>query len=477
VSSENLDTSFELALLAGVGVRGQSDLSEIRRTITPGALHDARARALLEAYSELSDAGLPLDPVSLAATLERNGKIGLLGGLRGINELRQRDQGEAARAGLIERITQHARVGGIQVKLAELARTGLTPEAKDNPARYFAAVSQVSDQAREHVRTSSFTANKSAEIAFKSFIAKKDKAPSVSTGIVYLDMLLNGGWRPKRVAILGARPGVGKTAFAITSMITGAKQRHPQLMFSREMPVEDIVGRAVCQMADVDVEIWEQGPNRATGVDVHRLTRALGAYASLPIEINTEDDELGGILAQIRIWLDTTVARLRENDPHLIPVVWIDYLQECKVAGKHANRDTMLGAFMSGLKDFARAYGVAINVVAACNRDSAKENRPPRSSDLRECGQAEYHASVILLFHRDHGADPDEPEDAGTVVHADGLGLLDKNRQGRPGLVRLTWTGNRGLWHERVSGVPMRSANPPKKEKAPKVPKSAAVSE
>ncbi len=122
-----------------------------------------------------------------------------------------------------------------------------------------------------------------------------------------------------------------------------------------------------------------------------------------------------------------------------MPVVWIDYLQLATLAGKFNSRDEQIGEMGRMQKEFAKNEDCALVAVAALNRGNVKEKRLPTLADLRECGALEFHANTIILPHRDSGA-PTEDQ-PGRVVEQEALLILDKNREGQVGRVKLTWKG------------------------------------
>lgn len=457
MSAETLTTQVELALVGGVLVRGKPELAWLRSNVHQVEWGDARARAVIDAACEVADAGADLVAVNIAAALERHGKIGLVGGLGGLDALRGRDR-PGERDALAKRVSDHARVRAMAEASLALGRTGHSPATLENPEAYFAEVSALAERARSGIRRGSVTARQAATQTCEAFVSWGKNLPVSPTRIPMLNKYLNGGYRPGKMTFHAARPGVGKTQFGVENMLYAAQRGHPQLVFSSEMPVIDLTGRFICLLADIDSRRWLKGPKEFAEREYRSILTAFDTFAKLPIEQDLSTIECGAMLASADVWLDTVVAPLRAENPGLVPSVWVDYIQGgFFLAGKFGSRTEMLGEFGSKLAGFTKARGVAMNVVAAINKDNVKAGRLPTDADLRECDALAFHANAIVLFHRDQpepaaeSKDDGEGQQAAVKVEDDGLIIVAKNREGPKGVIKATFLGSRGRWVERVS--------------------------
>jgi len=450
---EQLTAEAERALAGGVLARGTSELALVRAEVAPEDMGDARARAVVQAACAVMDGGADVTPVAVLAAMEAQGTVGLAGGLAGLDAMRGLDR-PGEREGLLARVQGHARVRRTAVLASKLAVLGKTPEAIAEPDRYLAAVASVADRAREKVRRSSVG---SREAVLRTFSAWKDRGKGGSnaapTGVRGLDDLLTGGLHAKKMLVIGGRPAEGKTALAIQSMYHAARLGHPQLLFSIELPLEDVVGRGVCQSADYGSQRWARGasdPGLVKG-DMERIVSTCSDISLLPVEIDEDERELGAMLAKARVWLETVARPIVEAaGGKKTPVVTIDYLQRMFAQGKFQNRDAMLANITDRLATFAKREACAIKLVAALNRNNSKERRSPTMADLRECGSVEYDANAIVLIHQ--LADPasrEEEEREGRLVESDALLIADKNRDGPKGAVRALWNGPTGKFKDR----------------------------
>ena len=438
---------------------GARELAHVRAEVMSEEIGDAVARATFDAACKAADDGADVSPVTVAARLESMGALDLVGGLAGLDALAALAR-PGEREAVLERVKNHARVRLAATRAGKLAALGQTTEALENPDRYLASVAIVADRSRSQLRRGSVS---SQEAAIESFNAWKSIGPSPNAAplcIPPLDEILDCGLQPKRVYVIAARPGVGKSAAAVGGMYGAAALGHPSLMFSREMPVADIVGRGVVHRTGIDSARYKKGPRHMINSEGAKIATAHGDIARLPVEIDVAERDVGAMLARAMIWLETiarplVLARAEHEDEDirkagLVPVIWIDYLQRCDLAGKFGSREEKISAMSDMLATFARDQNCALAVLCQINRTSAKENRPPRSDDLRESGAIEQDANVVILLHRDSGAKVEDDPTAGVIVEQDAIAIVDKNRHGATGVARLTWNGPIGRYLPRV---------------------------
>jgi replicative DNA helicase len=251
--------------------------------------------------------------------------------------------------------------------------------------------------------------------------------PGIATGFADLDRLLMEGLKPKELVIVGARPSVGKSAFAL-NLALKAVETDVCIIFSLEMPRTQLVKRAVSclggihnfKMAfpkrDFDEEDWK---NYSAAVGV--LSKANLRILDQPgIKIN-------------EIW--SKVRKLkREFGEEKKFLVIIDYLQLIQGDPKHkGNRYNEISEVSRMLKEMARQLDVAVVALSQLSRSlEGRQNKQPLLSDLRESGQIEQDADIILFLHRcDYYPDhtPAEKDKMDIIVA--------KHRHGALGTVKL----------------------------------------
>lgn len=249
----------------------------------------------------------------------------------------------------------------------------------------------------------------------------------IPSGISALDTITTGLNRSDMV-IVGARPGMGKTSFALNIARNVAFQKKTVAIFSLEMSREQIVQRLLSTEAKVSVKKLRTG-NLSTD-EWARLAAAASSLYELPVFI----DDTTNITAQ------EMKSRLRRLDK--LDFVVIDYLQLMESAKRTDNRVQEVTEITRNLKIMAKELNVPLMVCAQLARSTEKmrANHRPALSDLRESGSIEQDADQVLFLYRDEyykneKEDPTEAEVGTSEV------IVAKNRHGELGTVKLAFQG------------------------------------
>lgn len=252
------------------------------------------------------------------------------------------------------------------------------------------------------------------------------KVTGIRTGFTGLDAA-TAGLQNSDLIILAARPGVGKTSFALNIAQNAAiREKVPVAIFSLEMSKEQLVNRVISSEALV-----ESGKLRIGDIDAGDMTKiahSLKDIITAPIYI---DDTPGITVAEIR----AKCRRLKMEKG--LGLVVIDYLQLMQGSGKRGESRTQEVSEMSrSLKIMAKELNVPVITLSQLNRSSEKLSRRPLLSDLRESGSIEQDADIVIMLCRQSGEDENE-ETAGNIVEC----ILAKNRAGECGIINLAWRG------------------------------------
>jgi replicative DNA helicase len=231
-----------------------------------------------------------------------------------------------------------------------------------------------------------------------------------------------GGLRPAQLVVVGARPGLGKTSFAMDVMRAVSSAGKASLFVSLEMGLDQIGDRAVCTSLGMESSVY-RGPGR---LDRDRVDRMLAEMEGLPILI-----EETPALSPSQI---AAVARraARRGD---LGVVVVDYLQ---IVGSDDRRDSeydRVGKAATALKVLSKQIKAPVVALSQLNRQvEEREDKRPRLSDLRATGQIEQDADVVAFLFREGYYDPKADQRPAELIVA-------KNREGATGLVNLRWNG------------------------------------
>lgn len=267
---------------------------------------------------------------------------------------------------------------------------------------------------------------------------QKDYIP---TGFHDLDEKLDGGMRPGEVIVIAARPGMGKTALTLAILEHVAlNEGHPVALMSMEMGEEQVTRRRISSAGRIPLHKLKR-PERLSDVDWSSMTEAVEKLRNVVYHVS---DKGGLSLNQIR-------ARARGlKRKKGLRVLAIDYLGLMETDAKE-NRAAALGRISRGIKALAKELGITILLLSQLNRGIENRiNRRPMLSDLRESGDIEQDADIILFVHREIVANPELPE---AWKHYGEL-IMGKHRDGEAGstipvgydgpMVRFyNWTGDK----------------------------------
>ena len=273
--------------------------------------------------------------------------------------------------------------------------------------------------------------------ALMQFVDAIDNAKTgrVYTGLAALDRL-TGGLRGGKMVVLGARPGVGKTALALQMAVHAARHTGPVLLVSLEMDAAEIVSRMVAAESGVDLQALEAG--ELTDEQARRASACYPAISALPIRMaqNTCTP------MQVR-----REAMAMQNSCGLSMVV-IDYLQLMRSDEKMKSRYEEVTAISREIKLLAMDLHVPILALSQFNRQSeggyGKKKSMPTMAEAKDSGAIEQDANLFLVQYA-----PEEPAEEGPdwqayhMCKANGwewqVLKVEKNRQGRTGAIPMAF--------------------------------------
>jgi len=207
---------------------------------------------------------------------------------------------------------------------------------------------------------------------------------------------ITAGLHGAEMTIVAARPGMGKTSLALNWATNVAASGGGAIVFSLEMPREQLVNRMMCSEARVDSAKVRTGMLAPT--DWSKLTNASQKLHTLPIWI---DDQAGITLGELRSKVRRTIAQAQAKGQRMAMVV-VDYLQLMGVTPGIDNREQQISALSRGLKQLALELRLPFVVLAQLNRQTeAGKDKRPQLSNLRESGAIEQDADNVCFIYRD----------------------------------------------------------------------------
>ncbi|MBR4540222.1 MAG: replicative DNA helicase [Clostridia bacterium] len=267
----------------------------------------------------------------------------------------------------------------------------------------------------------------------------KGGVSGVPTGFYALDNLLTG-LHGGELVLVGARPSMGKTSFAINMATNAVRKGKKVAVFSLEMPREQIAMRILCGDARVNMQLVRKGLLRDE--DWMKLARVLAPLAASEMYI---DDTSGLTPGQLR----SRCRRLMMD--HGLDMIIVDYLQLMGSDSKAESRQVEVSEISRSLKAIAQELKVPLVACAQLSRANEKRGGSglrPMLSDLRDSGSIEQDADVVMFLHREayyKRNDPDaQPDNIAEVIVA-------KQRNGPLGTVKLAFLGEYTLFDNLAS--------------------------
>ena len=266
----------------------------------------------------------------------------------------------------------------------------------------------------------------------------RDKYAGIPTGFTYLDTVLTGMGRSDLI-ILAARPGMGKTSFALNIATNVAKkQKIPVAIFSLEMTKDQLTSRILSAEAGIDSQAFRTGKLKEEDWD--DLARASEMLHDAPIYM---DDTSGITIPEVK----AKIRRINQDPSRPdIGLVIIDYLQLMTSGRRTENRVQEISDITRNLKIMAKELNVPVIALSQLSRSAEKatgrSDHRPQLSDLRDSGSIEQDADVVLFLYRQ--AYYNSHQDGAEEQQADERTaecIVAKNRHGETSTVQLGWDG------------------------------------
>jgi replicative DNA helicase len=244
----------------------------------------------------------------------------------------------------------------------------------------------------------------------------------LATGFIDFDRI-TGGLHKSDLLILAARPGVGKSSFAMTIAFNIAmQQRAPVGVFALEMGRDQLLQRLLATHTGIDSQKLRTG--RITTSELQLLMDGMGQLSSAPIYI---DDTPGVTVNELR----SKTRRLQAE--HGLEVLIIDYLQLMSGSGKrNDNRVQEVSEISRSLKALARELNIPVIALSQLSRAvEGRTSHVPVLADLRESGSIEQDADMVMFIYREEMYDKDTDKKGIAEIH------IAKHRNGPLGTVSL----------------------------------------
>ena len=430
------DSEAEKAVLGAVFLDPEAiiDASDV---LQPDDFYEHANRIVFQAMLNISDREEVIDPVTLQDELKKNNQVDDIGGIAYVTELSMATptaahvtyyakivKRKAILRNLIstsQRIIQNAIEGSDDVTdILDDAESQIMGVSQDNASGGFKSIHDVLNTAMEEINSIPDDGN---------------MVTGLPSGFSELDKMTTG-FHDDELIILAARPGVGKTAFALNvAQFVGLKTDKTVAMFSLEMGAEQLVQRMLASEGLIDSQHLRTG--QLTDEEWRKLVVAAGSLDNTSIYI---DDTPGIKMSEIR-----AKARRLAKEKGNLGLIVIDYLQLIE-GPRSESRQQEVSAISRQLKKLAKELHIPVIALSQLSRSvEQRQDKRPVLSDIRESGSIEQDADIVAFLYRDdYYRDERDEDDEGEVEAEEDNGevevIIEKNRSGTRGTVKLMFS-------------------------------------
>ncbi|WP_315853279.1 replicative DNA helicase [Alteromonas oceanisediminis] len=374
----------------------------------------------------------PIDLITVSEQLERNDLLEEAGGFAYLAELAKNTPSAANVVAYAQIIKERAITRELIGVAHNIAEVGFNPEGRNSAELLDLAESQVFEIAEK--RTGENEGPRDIEKVLgktidrlEALVKSGKEVTGVTTGFTDLDKKTSG-LQPSDLIIVAARPSMGKTTFAMNLCENAMmSEEKPVLVFSLEMPAEQIMMRMLASLSRVD-----QTKIRTAQLDDNDWERIARTMAMLKDKDNLFVDDSSGLTPMdVR-----TRARKLARERGGISMIMVDYLQLMRVPSLSDNRTLEIAEISRSLKALAKELEVPVVALSQLNRGlEQRADKRPVNSDLRESGSIEQDADLIMFIYRDEVYHENSEYKGVAEI------IIGKQRNGPIGTSRLTFQG------------------------------------
>lgn len=427
-------TEAEQAVLGGIMLSNQHWDGIAERVIAEDFYTFAH-KAIFQTMEELMRNQTPIDLITLDQALKAKGISDSVGGFAYLADLSNNTPNAINILAYAEIVREKAILRELIAVGNRIAENSYSPKGKD--------IKMVLDEAEREVfaiaekRSSSTEGPQNVLSVLESTIARIETlgklenhngVTGITTGFVELDKK-TAGLQPSDLIIVAARPSMGKTTFAMNLCENAAMASDkPVLVFSLEMPAEQIMMRMIASLARVDQTKIRTGQN----LEEAEWSKIASVFGMFKQKNNLYIDDSSGLTPTE---LRSRARRVyRENGG--LSMIMVDYLQLMSAPAFSDNRTLEIAEISRSLKALAKELEVPVIALSQLNRTlEQRADKRPVNSDLRESGSIEQDADLIMFIYRDEVYN-ENSEDKGVAEI-----IIGKQRNGPIGRVRLAFNG------------------------------------
>jgi replicative DNA helicase len=425
----------EQAVLGGVMLRNDALVDVQSAGLRVEHFNDLSHREIWGHIEALGEKGIPQDMLTLGGKLEDAGKLADVGGYEYLAELSNKTPSAAnvvAYAAMVVSKAQQRRYYEVLCKAAE----GFTDPMIEDPV---ARADQLLASLDAGHSGGELVPIKQVAKAYVGELEDRHENPGIRgmlMGYSDIDFRLKG-MQDGDLIVVGARPGMGKTNYALNILRNAAANHRDRkaLVFSLEMGSSKLIERLVAAQGRIQKGLLQTGKVFAHEDSCSRLVPAVEALMKLDIDLcDNPRMTVHDICAMAR----------RARRRHRIGPVIVDYLGLVDHAGSEKRHDLIVGEITRSLKMLAREIETPVILLSQLSREVDKRpNKKPVPADLKDSGSIEADADVIQFLYRDEVYHEDSPYRGQVDV------ITAKCREGEIGTDYLDWRGEYALMESR----------------------------
>ena len=401
-------------------------IKDVMDKLQPGDFYLRQNREIFEAIYSMFSYARPVDGITVAEELRKNGTYDEQTTRRYLAELMEITPTSANVMEYVKIVRDKALLRGVAIAASEITAMvqegiGTASDTLDAAEQKIFAVRR-GQSAQDMVPISRVLPDVLERLG--EMTESQDHMPGLSSGFSAVDAKITG-LNKSDLLLLAARPGMGKTSFALNIALNVARSsRKTVAIFSLEMSAEQLVTRILSGEALVENYRLRTGNLRET--DWQKIAAAASVLNQLDIRV---DDNPMLSAADMN-----AKCRRLEN----LGLVVIDYLQLMTSAGDKSNRGENRQQVVSDISRMMKIMAKELNVPVIClsqlsRANEKRDDKRPMLSDLRESGAIEQDADIVMFLYRDDYYNEDSEK------HNIAECIIAKNRHGETGKVELRW--------------------------------------
>ena len=390
LSSTNIET--ERAVIASIIVDGVC-ITEIAPILTPDMLEDKALCSIYKSMLRLYDKGSSIDLITLSNQMVKDGAklkeatIYLTElSLKSASGVRAFEWAKQIADRYMRRAFNKMAIDLVRMTADETIDISESLDFINEQSDKIVSIAKIDAQTRVLLNVTTDC----IDLLHKRINNRKNgQKTGIPTGIEELDFIL-GGFKPKKLIVFAGRPGMGKTSIAISFAKHAALKGYPSMIFSLEMPSEEIGDKLLLSECSVDAERYRDGFINNQELDEINAAKLVNDKLALRI-----DDTTNLSIRQLKS--KATLAKKKYG----IKLIVIDYIQLMVGKDKSGNREQEISSISRGLKQLANDLDLTVIALSQLNRDVEKRaDKVPMLSDLRESGAIEQDADIVLFAYR-----------------------------------------------------------------------------